>query len=75
MDAAYLVSPDGKLPWELNEANEAITEPKVEGGCHENQLSFDWLKEHITGKSHDRHGKIWLVSGSDFPLSQAIVTG
>ena len=25
----------------------------------------------ITGQSHD-HGKVWLVSGEDFPLNQPI---
>ena len=35
-------------------------------------LSIDWFKGKITGKSHDLHEKIGMVSGVDFPLSQAI---
>ena len=30
--------------------------------------SIDWFRGKITGKSHDLHGKIWLVSGEDFPM-------
>ena len=42
------------------------------GGGSTTSQSIDWFKGKITGKSHDLHGKIWLVSGEDFPLSQPI---
>ena len=31
--------------------------------------SIDWFfREKFTGKTHDLHGKIWLVSGEDVPF-------
>ena len=33
-----------------------------------------FVGKNETGKSHDLHGNIWLVSGKDFPLSQPMLT-
>ena len=39
-------------------------------------ISVDWFKGKITIKSLGFHGKIWLVSGEDFPSSiQYLIQG
>ena len=39
-------------------------------------MFLDWFSRGkiLTGKPHDLHGKITLVSGEDFPLNQSIET-
>ena len=62
--------------WDLDETKSQDSTAKCEAWWMirevPHQFSIGWFKGKITGKSHDLHEKIGMVSGVDFPLSQAI---